>query len=164
MNTQAAEAQQTTAHLVWDAVLSLAAEERSISRQVLRDVTGLALSIIDDHVERLIQRDKLRKVGKGLLEVVQRFRESRPFCLIDLPNGELKVEIGDDLLELTPNEAMRLGRSLMGRARALDDLEDSNKALIRVSELAYRVRQLEQQNRALKQVRCDKQAALAIEG
>ena len=59
-------------------------------------------------------------------------------------------EIGDQYIELTPPEARRHGLLFAGFARQLDEINDSNKALIRTGELTNWVGQLQQEMQGIK--------------
>jgi len=39
-----------TAQKIWDVLLELHSQEQVITRELLRDLTGLRLQIVDDHV------------------------------------------------------------------------------------------------------------------
>lgn len=156
----APEEKRATGTIVWEAIIDLTNDERSISRQILRDATGLSLTWIDDHVNRLETAGKIIKVGKGLIELVHEFPPARHASITELTNGAVKLELGDAYLELAPKEARTLGRLLAGHARQFEDIEGSNKALIRTAELADRIRDLERQVVALKRVKDDAQLDL----
>ena len=49
---------QSNAQVIWDACVSLQNAERKISRRVLFELTGLRMTIIDDHVERAYPRSR----------------------------------------------------------------------------------------------------------
>ena len=80
-------------HLIWDTIIELRNSERRINRRALADLTGLKPGIVDDHVERLIEKDLLRRAGAGELEVVEQFPATRPICTTDLPDGTVKLLI-----------------------------------------------------------------------
>ena len=150
MSTTITEEKRPTGQIVWETIVGLANEERSITRQVLRDLTGLAFGIIDDHVERLATHGKVVKAGKGLIQVVPLYPSERPQSLTVLPSGLVKFEIGDQYIELTPPEARRHGLLFAGFARQLDDIHGSNKALIRTGELTNRIGEIQQELLAIK--------------
>lgn len=89
-------------HLIWQTILELRNTERRINRRALADLTGLKPGVVDDHVERWIEKDQLRRAGNGELEVVEHFPATRPISTTDLPDGMVKLEVGSDYLELTP--------------------------------------------------------------
>lgn len=154
------EEKATTGQIVWETIIGLTNEERDITRQVLRDVTGLAYELLDDHIKRLETAGKVFKVGKGLIRIVPLYPPERAQSVTALPDGRVKFEIGDDYLVLTPPEARRHGILFTGFARAFEDIEASNKALIRTVELTDRIRELERTIAALKKPRDDGQMDL----
>lgn len=138
-DTTITEKKRPTGQIIWETIVALSNEERTITRHVLRDVTGLAFPLIDDHVERLVTRGKILKAGQGLIEVVPLYPPERPQSLTVLPSGLVKFEIGDQYLELTPPEARRHGLLFAGFARQFEDVSGSNQALIRTGELTDRI-------------------------
>ncbi|MGN8004358.1 hypothetical protein ACTJKQ_14340 [Acidovorax sp. 22279] len=158
------EEKATTGQIIWETIVGLTNDERDISRQVLRDATGLSYEVIDDHIKRLETAGKVFKVGKGLIKVVPLYPPERAQSLTALPDGRVKFEIGDEYLVLTPPEARRHGLLFTGFARTFEDIEGSNKALIRTAELADEVRQLRREIAALKKPKNDAQFDLLEAG
>lgn len=156
----AIEEKATTGQIIWETIVGLTNDERDISRQVLRDATGLSYDVIDDHIKRLETAGKVFKVGKGLIKVMPLYPPERAQSVTALPDGRVKFEIGDEYLVLTPPEARRHGMLFTGFARAFEDIEGSNKALIRTAELAYEVRQLRRELEARKKPKNDAQMEL----
>jgi hypothetical protein len=154
------EEKATTGQIIWETIIGLTNDERDITRQVLRDITGLSYDLIDDHIKRLETAGKVFKVGKGLIKVVPLYPPERAQSVTALPDGRVKFEIGDDYLVLTPPEARRHGLLFTGFARTFEDIEASNKALIRTIELNDRIRELERTVAALKQPKNEAQLDL----
>ena len=134
------EEKATTGQIIWETIVGLTNDERSITRQVLRDATGLSYDVIDDHIKRLETAEKVIKVGKGLIEIKPLYPEERVQSLVALPNGKVKWEMGDLYAEFTPPEIRRHAMLVYGFARQYEDIEGSNKALIRTAELAHELR------------------------
>lgn len=141
---------KSNAQQVWDAIVDLANEERHVTRKVLCEVTGLKAKIVDDHVERLILNNRLRRLGYGVLEVVEQFPPPRPISKTVMPNGIVKLEIDDVLVELTPKEVRTLAGMFGGEMNSLLDIESSSHYLVRVAELANQVRELQRVVTALR--------------
>ena len=154
------EEKATTGQIIWETIVGLTNDERSITRQILRDVTGLSYEVIDDHIKKLENNRKVVKVGKGLIEIVPIYPPERPQSITLLPSGIVKWEIGDVLVEMTPPEADKHGMLFQGFARRFEDIANSNKALIRTAELADEVRSLRREIAALKQPKDDAQMDL----
>lgn len=127
-------------HLIWQTIVDLHNRELRISRRAIAEITGIKPGIVDDHVERWVEKDQLRKIGNGELQLVQQFPATRPIFKSSLPNGLVKVEVGSDLLELTPAEARILARDLAGHAAELTDIEASHKLAARLHELSRELR------------------------
>lgn len=137
-------------HLIWQTILELRNSERRINRRALADLTGLKPGIVDDHVERLIEKDLLRRAGAGELEVVEQFPATRPICTTDLPDGMVKLEVGSDYMELTPAEARTVARKFYGHLHELAQAESSNKAVVLCHELARELKEARREIKALR--------------
>ena len=139
-------------HLIWQTILELRNTERRINRTALAALTGLKPGIVDDHVERWIEKDQLRRAGAGELEVVEHFPATRPISKTTLPNGLVKLEIGSDLLELTPTEARTLARDLAGHAQELAQVDAANKAMIVAHEQARELKLVRKEVKRLQEL------------
>lgn len=137
-------------HLIWQTILELRNTERRINRRALADLTGLKPGVVDDHVERWIEKDQLRRAGNGELEVVEHFPATRPISTTDLPDGMVKLEVGSDYLELTPSEARTIARKFYGHLHDLAQAESSNKAVVLCHELARELKEARREIKALR--------------
>ena len=137
-------------HLIWDTIIELRNTERRINRRALADLTGLAPGIVDDHVTRWIEKDQLRRAGNGELEVIEQFPATRPFSKTVLPSGLVRLEIGSDLLELTPKEARTIAREFAGHLHELADTDAANRAVVLCHELARELKEARQEIKALR--------------
>jgi hypothetical protein len=146
--------------IVWETILQMANDGRLITRRNLREVTGLSYEQIDECVKRLEDGGKVIKAGGGLIEVVPLYPPERVQSLTPLPDGRVKWEMGDVYAEFTPTEVDRHAMLFAGFARRFDDLEMSNKALMRTAELALEVKQLKREVAALKQPKDERQMDL----
>ena len=146
--------------IIWETILQLENDGRLITRRNLREVTGLSYEQIDESIKRLESSGKVIKAGGGLIEVVPLYPPERVQSVTPLPDGRVKWEMGDVLVEFTPTEIDRHAMLFSGFARRFEDLEVSNKALMRVSELALEVKQLKREIAALKQPKNDAQMDL----
>lgn len=136
-------------HLIWQTILELRNTERRINRRALADLTGLKPGIVDDHVERLIEKDLLRRAGNGELEVVEQFPATRPISKTTLPNGIVKLEVGSDYAEFTPAEARIIAREFYGHLHELAQAESSNRAVVLCHELARELKEARRKIQAL---------------
>ena len=139
-------------HLIWDTILELRNSERRINRRALADITGLKPGIVDDHVERWIEKDQLRRAGNGELEVIEQFPASRPVSVTGLRSGLVKLEVGSDLLELTPTEARDIARWFHGFVHELAQVDAANKAMIVAHEQARELKLVRKEVRRLQEL------------
>ena len=85
------------------------------TRDLLVEKTGFTPGAIDEALKQL------RKMGlvsrdPASYKPIEQFAESRAISGSPLPNGAFKLEVGDDLLTLTPDEARKAGLLLQGYA------------------------------------------------
>ena len=146
--------------IIWETILQMENDGRLITRRNLREVTGLSYEQIDESIKRLEANGKVIKAGGGLIEVVPLYPPERVQSLTPLPDGRVKWEMGDVLVEFTPTEIDRHAMLMHGFARRFDELEQSNKALLRTAELALEVKQLKRELAALKQPKNEAQMTL----
>ena len=137
-------------HLIWDTILELRNSERRINRRALADITGLKPGIVDDHVERWIEKDQLRRAGNGELEVIEQFPASRPVSVTGLRSGLVKLEVGSDLLELTPTEARDIARWFHGFVHELAQTDAANRAMVLCHELSRELKEARREIKALR--------------
>ena len=138
-------------HLIWDTIIELRNSERRINRRALADLTGLKPGVVDDHVERWIEKDQLRRAGNGELEVIEQFPASRPVSVTGLRSGLVKLEIGSDLLELTPTEARDVARWFHGFLHELAQADSANRAVVLAHELARELKEARREIKALRE-------------
>ena len=127
--------ERTTNETIFQACLDLHNAGRMISRQLLVKVTAIKMGVVDDHVTRMVDNGRLRRVANGILEVVEQFPPNRPISKTVLPDGRVTIEVGDDVLQLTPSEAQVLGASLIGEATVFSQLHSDRDMSDQVARL-----------------------------
>ena len=128
-----------TRETVHDACKSLVAAGRQVTRQAVTRMTGLTISAVDDHLYRLKKDLLLRLTVPGHFEMVDIFPETRAISKTVIPGGQVKLEVGDQLLALTPDEARVVGvlfagdatqaNLLHGERHIYDDVARAKKAI-----------------------------------
>ncbi len=131
---------RTSGETILEAIQDLENHGRKADRPMLRDITGLKMSIVDDHVARLVEAGKVRRLGKGVLELVHQFPESRPISKTVMANGLVKLEIDNVYLELTPHESRVLGALFAGDAAELSRIREDQDLTDTVQALNNRVK------------------------
>ena len=137
---------KTNADVVLAAIEDLHRQEQIVTRETLASVTDLKLSIIDDRLSYLVDSMMIIRVQRGVFVPAMRHAPSRMMSKIVLPDGTVKIELGDDqVLTLTPREARMLGNLMCAEAMQYANIElGHNMALIH-SEVAGQVRALARQ-------------------
>lgn len=100
--------------MIYQTILDLAASNKVATRQVLMESLGMSYAIIDDHVKRMIEDGKLRRVMPGVFEPVLEAPEDRAISVTHLPGGGAKLEIGDLCADLTLRELRMLAMASGG--------------------------------------------------
>ena len=103
----------TNRELIYQAITDLAATNRAASRQVISSMTGIKMTIVDDHIKRMKDDGKLRMVVNGVFEPVEEHREDRPVSMTFYKSG-CKLEIGEICIELSMREARNIGMASVG--------------------------------------------------
>ena len=147
---QAAAKSITSTQRVLDAVRDLRELDQIATRETVAELTGLKMGIVDDRLRALVDDGKLKRVLRGIYELVETWPEPRELSCTMLSTGWVKLELGDDLLKLTPTEARRAARALGGFAEDARVIETTRSHLFLATELAAKV---ESQGRELKTMR-----------
>lgn len=140
---------QTSTQRVYDAVCELRGLDQIATRETVAELTGLKLAIVDDRLRALVDDDKLKRLLRGVYELVEFFPPPRSISCTTLDSGLVKFEIGDILIELTPREARVAARGLAGFADDARVIESTKQHLFLATELAARVEVLKRQVAAL---------------
>ena len=94
----------TSTQLVLDAARDLHAMGEEITREGLVAATGLKQHIVDERLRVLCGDDRMKRIGRGAFALGEQYHEARAMSKTLLPSGEVKYEVGDQLLELTSYE------------------------------------------------------------
>lgn len=122
---------RTTAQQILDAVQELHNQEQIVTREALLDVTGLKLTIIDDRLATLVDRGDIIRKGRGVFVPAVQHPPARSISKTVMPDGMVKIEIGDKVLQLTPRED-----------RTLAAIQSGTAAQFATIEMGYQVAQL----------------------
>ena len=112
MTLSAESARRTIYEAIVDA---FNAAQQPVTRELIHDVTGIKLGTIDEQLDKLIEEEKsVVRIKRGFFQPVVVFPETRVISKTHLPNGGVKIEVGDDYLNLTPCENRLLGSFFCG--------------------------------------------------
>ena len=115
--------EKSTLEQVYGAIVDLHNHEQVVTRNTLQTATGLKLSIIDDRLSKLVEDGFVCRVERGVFVPIIQHPAARVISKTVLSDGTVVIDVGDDVLTLTPREAMRLGKLLLGEAMALAGVE-----------------------------------------
>ncbi|AVS68145.1 hypothetical protein C8245_22990 [Paracidovorax avenae] len=128
---------------VLEAVRDLHGLQQLVTRETLEQATNLRLHVIDERIRFLINQGLVRRDQRGVYVPVVAWPESRAISKTLLPDGSVKIEIGDVVLLLTPHEDRMLSQLQAGPLAQLTAIEGNRQAAEVHSALADRVRALE---------------------
>lgn len=137
---------KSTTDVVLEAIQDLFAQDQYATRETIAQVTGLSVGIIDDRVKALINDGLVHRVQRGVFKPEFQHPEARLISKTMLPDGTVKLEIGDDhVLTLTPREARNLGNLMIGDGMQFSSIESGQHAAVMASKLARQISSLQRQ-------------------
>ena len=136
---------QSTKEIVLDAVIELHNQEQIVTRETLARYIDLPLSVIDERLKILANDGLIARVQRGVYVPVVQHAITRPISHTELPDSTVILDIGDEVLKLTPKEARTLGTMLANRAMQASNIELGHYSALAVNEVMLRIRELEKQ-------------------
>ena len=134
------------AQAILEAIEDLHNQEQIVTRETLAQLTSLKLSIVDDRLSHLVDNGQIIRVQRGVFIPAPKHRPARLMSKMVLPDGTVKIEIGDDqILTLTPREARNLGNLMVAEAMQYANIEMGHHMAILQSEVTSQVRKLSKQ-------------------
>lgn len=106
----------TSAQRIYDAVCELHALEQVATRETVAELTSLKLGIVDDRLRALLDDGRVKRVLRGVYVPVEVHPPARSISKTVLTDGMVKIEIGDEVLTLTPREDRALAMLQAGAA------------------------------------------------
>ena len=131
--------------VIFDAVVDLHNNEQIVTRTTLAAILDVKIGIIDDRLSYLVDTDRIMRVERGVYVPVAQHPVSRIMSKMVLPDGTIKIEIGDDVLTLTPKEARTLGNLVVAEAMQYSNIELGHNMAMIQSGLTGQVRKLTKQ-------------------
>lgn len=126
---------KTTLQQILDTVQELHNLEQIVTREAVREATGLALTTVDDRLATLVDRGDITRIGRGVFVPAVRHPPARPISKTVLPDGSVKLEIGDDVLTLTPREDRILAKLQAGVAVELAAIDSGKEIAVLVASM-----------------------------
>lgn len=88
--------------------------DNAVHRVALAAASCIPLQIVDDHIKSLISDERVVRRDRGKVEPVKVYPPARALSITYLPDGCAKIELGDELLELSPRELIFLAKIMVG--------------------------------------------------
>lgn len=134
---------RSSTQVVLEALKDLYAQEQIATRETLAQVTGLTLSVVDDRVRALIDDGLAVRVQRGVFVPAETHPPARVISKMLLPDGTVKIDIGDQVLTLTPKEDRMLSQLMAGVVMQTAAIETGHQAALANGELSTRMNRLE---------------------
>lgn len=154
---------KSTAEIVLEAVQDLHAKEQIVTRETLAEVTGMKLVVIDDRLSYLADNGKIRRVQRGVYVPMEQHKPARLITRTLLPDGTTVLEIGDEVLQLTPRESRVVGELMSGSGQQFAAIQVGHEAEFMAATLSAKVRRMENILRDLMAERVDGQMVLPLD-
>ena len=138
---------------VYAAVRELRSLDQIATRETVAELTDLKLSIVDDRLRALVDDGRLKRLLRGIYELVEEYPETRAISKTVLRSGYVKYDIGDLVITLTPTEDRVLSQLGIGAAAQAVMIHSTNQHLYLATELAAKVEKLEREAKALRSAR-----------
>lgn len=129
--------------IVLEAVIDLHNKEIPASRTTVSQITGIKQSTVDECLKALANDEHIYRLCNGVYAPIAQHPASRIISKIVLPDGTVKIDIGDDVLTLTPKEARNLGSLFLSEATEYGNLVLSNRFAEQNQILHNRIKNLE---------------------
>ena len=145
----AMDAGKSSSEIILDAVREMHGQEQIVTRETLAEFTGLTMTKVDDLIGVLIENGLVVRVQRGVFVPAVQFPPARPISKTILPDGWVKIEIGDELLTLTPRESRMLGELSSGAGQQMAAIELGHQATQGIAELLAKCHALQRRLAAL---------------
>ena len=102
--------------IVLACIKQLTDEHGSATYQQIIDAAGISPHIVKERCDQLVNvTHEVERISRGVYRAIKAFAPPRPISKTVLADGEVVLEIGDDVVHLTPQEE-RLLRGMFGSA------------------------------------------------
>lgn len=135
----------TTTKQILEAIIDLHAQEQTVTRDKIGEVLPhLSLQKISDRLGYLIETNQIDRPERGVYVPVFTHAPSRQVCKYILPDGTVKIEIGDDhVITMTPREARYLGNLMVAEAMQFSNIELGHTVSVMQNQVLGQMRKFE---------------------
>ena len=104
---------ETHSEQVLRAIIDLDAHDKRPTRQAIAAITHLAIPRISESINTLFDAGKIKRLYDGVWIPVDTTPD-RVISASPMPQGRLKIELGDEIITLTPRESFELAKLVGG--------------------------------------------------
>lgn len=140
---------RSNAETILEAIQDMHAAEQIVTRETLADHTGLRLTVVDDRLSYLVNNGRIHRVQRGVFVPAEQHRPARHISRTLLPDGTTVLDIGDQVIHLTPREARMLGETMAGAAQSYAAVEIGHQTAQLNSQLRAEIQDLRRQLRQI---------------
>lgn len=134
----------TTTKQILEAVIDLHAQEQTVTRDKIGEVLPhLTLQKISDRLGYLLETHQISRVERGVYVPVIAHAPSRPICKYILPDGTVKIEIGEQIITMTPRESRYLGNLMVAEAMQFSNIELGHTVSVMQNQVVDQMRRFE---------------------
>lgn len=133
----------SSTNIVLEALQDLHAQEQIVTREAIAALTGLKEAVVDDRLKHLVGEGLVARVQRGIYVPVEQHPPARHISKTILPDGTVKIDIGDQVLTLTPREDRMLANLQAGVALHSASIEIGHQAALMSGTLNSRLNRLE---------------------
>ncbi len=134
----------TTTKQILEAVIDLHAQEQIVTRDKIGEILPhLSLQKISDRLSYLIETNQISRAERGVYVPVITHAPSRPICKYILPDGTVKIEIGEQIITMTPRESRNLGNLMVAEAMQFSNIELGHTVCVMQNQIVDQMRRFE---------------------
>lgn len=127
-------------------VLQLIAEihesGRIATRQAVADILDVPVVRVDEHIKKLIEAGSIRRILPGVFEPVEVMPAPRAVSVTRMQGSWITIELGNDLIKITPEEERQLAMSIKGAADQFHALAAGRDLADQIAELRRRTTEM----------------------
>lgn len=128
---------------ILEAVIDLHSKEIPAGCATIAKMLGIKQSVVNDALKTLADDEVIYRVANGVYAPVAQHPPARQIWKAVLPDGTVKLDIGDDVLTLTPKEARILGGLFLAEATEYGSLALASRFAEMNNALHNRIKALE---------------------
>lgn len=146
---------KTQKQIILETIIDLHNKDTPASRITVAKMTGIKQTVVDYYLKELADDGVIYRVCNGVYAPAFQHPPSRTIYKSILPDGTVKIDIGDDVLTLTPKEARTLGGLMFAEATEYGSLALTHRLLEQENAFHNRLKRLEKELKGYRSVQAD---------